>query len=278
MSAGVGRVAGLPIRRRRGQSLLEFALVLPVFMVLVMAIFQLGAWAYDTQALGHGVRIGAEQANSAMSPLNARFASDPRLSTVYFANGTTNTVFAALPNANRACRETANKSSSATVASRLGWDWGCIYNPASGQQAGVAPQASDLAAAIETPLATAITNTNTAIGEVYLGQTNGMTITACYAVLSAAGAPACVLTVAKDFSSSGNPGPLRLVGALPSASTTAAPSFMIVTVSAAAIRLGGGPVITLDQRTVVVLNRFVPPCAAPINASDVKPGSCGAIF
>jgi Flp pilus assembly protein TadG len=265
--------------RRRGQSLLEFALVLPVFMVLVMAIFQLGAWAYDTQALGHGVRIGAEQANSAMSPLNARFASDPRLSTVWFPKGSvTNTIFASLPAAQRTCRENANNSTSATVAGRLGWDWGCVYDPASGKEAGVAARPSDISAALYTPLLTAISETRTATAEVYLGQANSLTITACYAVLSAAGKPVCVLTVAQDSTPGGGVGPLRQVGGLPAAATTAAPSFLIVSISAAAVRLGGGPVITLSQSTMVVLNRFVPPCNAPTNASDVKPGSCGAIF
>lgn len=264
-------------RRRGGQSLLEFSLVLPFFMILVMAIFQLGAWAYDTQALGHGVRIGAESANSAMSPLNARFAADPRLSTVYFANGVTDAVFASLPNTNRACRETANLATDVTVASRLGWDWGCVYDPVSGQEAGLALRAGDASAALYAPLQAAITETRIAVSEVYLGTASKLTITACYAVLDATGSAACVLEVSQISTPSGID-PLSTVAGPPAAATTAAPSFLIVSISAEAVRLGGGPVITLRQSTTVVLNRFVPPCVAPVDPSDVTPGSCGAIF
>jgi hypothetical protein len=162
--------------------------------------------------------------------------------------------------------------------SRLGWDWGCVYDPASGKEAGVAGRASDAGAALYAPLKAAITRARTAIGEVYLGQVNGMTITACYAVLNAAGTPVCVLTLRQDSDPAGTPGAYTRVGSLPNARNTAGPSFMIVTVSAGAIRLGGGPIITLDASTMVVLNRFVPPCVAPVNPADVKPGSCGAIF
>lgn len=62
---GSEAIVGMPASRRssRGQSLLEFALVLPVFLVMVFAIIDMGRviWAYDN--LGNAAREGTRYAS-----------------------------------------------------------------------------------------------------------------------------------------------------------------------------------------------------------------------
>lgn len=61
--AGVARRVGASRRSGRGQSLVEFALVLPVFLVMVFAIVDMArvVWAYDN--LGNAAREGARYAS-----------------------------------------------------------------------------------------------------------------------------------------------------------------------------------------------------------------------
>lgn len=46
-------------RRSRGQSLTEFALVLPIFAILLFGIIDLGRYVYTANALGNGAREAA---------------------------------------------------------------------------------------------------------------------------------------------------------------------------------------------------------------------------
>jgi Flp pilus assembly protein TadG len=67
----VGDVLGIAIRKKnksqRGQSLVEFALVLPIFLLLVFAIIDFGfgfhAWLTVTNSAREGARIGAVRAS-----------------------------------------------------------------------------------------------------------------------------------------------------------------------------------------------------------------------
>lgn len=53
----------LPIRRRdRGQSLVEFSLVLPVFLLLLIALFDLGRGVFAYNTLTNAAREGARMA------------------------------------------------------------------------------------------------------------------------------------------------------------------------------------------------------------------------
>lgn len=51
-----------PRRGRRGQALLEFALVLPIFILLLVAIFDLGRAAFAYNTLTNAAREGARMA------------------------------------------------------------------------------------------------------------------------------------------------------------------------------------------------------------------------
>jgi Flp pilus assembly protein TadG len=60
--------------RERGQALIEFALVLPLFLLLLLGIVQMGTVFRDYVALTDATRVGARQAAVAMSiqPESAR--------------------------------------------------------------------------------------------------------------------------------------------------------------------------------------------------------------
>jgi Flp pilus assembly protein TadG len=64
-------------RTQDGQALVEFALVIPVFLLLVMGIIQFGFVFKDYIALTDATRVGARQASVARSiqPPEARVAS-----------------------------------------------------------------------------------------------------------------------------------------------------------------------------------------------------------
>ncbi|HJP90031.1 MAG TPA: TadE/TadG family type IV pilus assembly protein [Candidatus Limnocylindrales bacterium] len=95
-------LAGRRGRRGRGQSLVEFALVLPIFLVLVMAIVDLGlsVFAYNsiTNAAREGARLAIvnQDATSVTSRAKsqATVARNPTVTVAYYqanADGTPNT-------------------------------------------------------------------------------------------------------------------------------------------------------------------------------------------
>lgn len=63
-----------PARRESGQALIEFALVLPLFLLLLLGIVQMGTVFRDYIALTDATRVGARQASVARSiqPESAR--------------------------------------------------------------------------------------------------------------------------------------------------------------------------------------------------------------
>lgn len=55
-------------RRGRGQSLVEFALVLPFFAILLFGIIDLGRYVYTANTLGNAVREGARSGSVSSRP------------------------------------------------------------------------------------------------------------------------------------------------------------------------------------------------------------------
>ncbi len=55
----MGRISLRGRRRSRGQALLEFALVLPIFLLIVFGIIDIGRYVYLTNAFNEGAREGA---------------------------------------------------------------------------------------------------------------------------------------------------------------------------------------------------------------------------
>ena len=69
MPAILRRLARLARKREDGQSLVEFALVIPIFLLVLFAIVDFGmafhAWITVTNSAREGARIGAVRATSA---------------------------------------------------------------------------------------------------------------------------------------------------------------------------------------------------------------------
>jgi hypothetical protein len=56
------------VRRSPGQALAEFALVLPLFILLVFGIIDMGRYVYTANALGNGAREGARAGSVGIRP------------------------------------------------------------------------------------------------------------------------------------------------------------------------------------------------------------------
>ena len=281
--------------RRRGQALFEFTLVAPMFFLIVLVAIQLFCWSYDSQVASRAVRVGATRGNEAMAAVNFRFALDPHLATVYLP-GLNEGVFADLPGGSKTaegwgaagCREEANKVVGGVIpAAHLGWDWGCIYDVSTGVSAannGV-PVAGDAPAALRTPLDTALANAYSELGRFYVGPLRDGSISACYAVWDAVrAAPDCVLERTATFGDRLS-GPLTLawgvgVASAPllSATTTNAPSFLVVSMHVDSLNLQGHDLFAIDAETVQVINRFITSCTAPADYGDYTAGSCGSAY
>jgi len=297
-----GSWSSLARSRRRGQALFEFALVAPLFFVVVLAAAQLFTWSYDQQVGARAVRLGASSGNEAMASVNLRFALDPHLATVYLPGPppVNEKVFTDLPPDAAACRETTNKIVGGVIpTARLGWDWGCLYNldtgAASARHGNIV--SGDDAASLRAPLDAALKSAYAELGRLYVGPLSSGTISACYAIwdtgLSPA-APRCVLERIGTFGNSlGGPSTLTLAwegGGAPQIDTvcqspltdprtcTNGPSFLTVSLKVEALSLQGHDLFNINDQTVQVLNRFITSCTAPLNYSDYTAGSCGSAF
>ena len=80
MVAILRRLAGHPRKGEDGQALLEFALVLPIFLLVLFAIVDFGmafhAWITVTNSAREGARIGAVHAPSAAIEQRVRDTAD----------------------------------------------------------------------------------------------------------------------------------------------------------------------------------------------------------
>src|SRR4030067_3530359 len=81
MRAILHRLRGRPRKREDGQSLVEFALVIPIFLLVLFAIVDFGmafhAWITVTNSAREGARIGSVHAPSAAIEQRGRDTSDP---------------------------------------------------------------------------------------------------------------------------------------------------------------------------------------------------------
>ena len=55
-------------RRFRGQGLVEFALVLPIFAILLFGIIDFGRYVYTANAINNGTREGARSGSVSVRP------------------------------------------------------------------------------------------------------------------------------------------------------------------------------------------------------------------
>lgn len=266
-------------RRARGQALVEFALVAPIFFITILVALQLFTWAYDKQVLSRAVRIGATAGNEAMAPVNFRFALDPVLATVY-EPGLTDLVFTPLPGTAETCRKAANTNNS-TVAARLGWDWGCVYDPLTGQEAGKTLAAADATRSLHHVLDYAARSSFVELKKRYLGPMSGGYIDACFATWNGT-RPVCTLGIRLGFdgSAAGNliEQTWTVRSAIDNPTTARAPSFLLLTIHVNSFDFDRADIFALDGSTVQVLNRFIVSCKAPADTGDFTAGSCGNTY
>ena len=80
MIAVLRRLTGRPRKREDGQSLVEFALVIPIFLLVLFAIVDFGmafhAWITVTNSAREGARIGAVRATSGEIEQRVRDTAD----------------------------------------------------------------------------------------------------------------------------------------------------------------------------------------------------------
>ena len=74
-----------PSRRRRGQALVEFSLVAPIFFFLIFGIIDFGRYVYYVQVLNNGAREGARYAT--LWPTPSDTAIRDRISNTVFGVG-----------------------------------------------------------------------------------------------------------------------------------------------------------------------------------------------
>jgi hypothetical protein len=269
--------------KRRGQALLEFALVAPLFFFVVLAGCQLFVWTYDQQILARSVRVGATAGNEAMSPINYIFGVDPHLATPYIP-GVSDAVFADLT-VSRGCREAINQITQSATANnlnpRLGWDWGCLYDPLSGALLDGTNTNTIGPSPIAGPLTKSVQAAYNEFKNDYIGPFDSGTISSCYATWNINSQTAdCVYEFSLTFTKLGANYPMTITNSFATThiTTTSAPSFLVLTMHVKALSLQGTPAMNFNSSTTQVLNRFITSCPAPKDPAAYQPGYCGSTY
>jgi hypothetical protein len=253
-------------RHGRGQALVEFALVFPVFMLVFISFIQLGLWAYDQQVLVHAVQSAGLRANGQIGPITSRMVGDPLLVTPY-EPGITDSAFDPTKNpgmtvAASTCRKVANLyTASLTYQARLGWDWGCVY-----------PIDDGTTLSISYPLYQAIAQTRAAFDALNFGPASALEVTACYEIVTANGGSQCVYSI---YQAGPNAGYAKTMTAT---ALTAAPAFISITAQVSEVKVGSNLSLLIHADSIVVLDRFLPSCRAPQTSANFAPGTCGWIL
>lgn len=272
----------LRMPRRRGAALVEFALVGPVFILLLFMIIQISVWAFDREALMVASRTGARAA-----VLGTELVADyePGAAEVSRIIGSkVEAVTPALPAAiasgifstagSGPCFQARNTPGAdeytTTVHARLAWDWGC--DPAS-----------------EPLLRAALTNGVRAAYEqlhgsraVWIGPHGDATIRACYIVVTpGSGIESCVYELTATVSSTGVLG-LITGGFTGSLTTTPAPSLVRVSIVSSAPTLVGAQLLGVDSLALAGaggfwIDRFRPPCPDLLRITQYATGACGGV-
>lgn len=266
-------------RRARGAVIVEFALVGPIFILMMVAVFQVSVWAWDRESLAITAR---QAARAAVIGQAGGFGTDPGAAEVSrILASRVEIVTPALPAAVSAgvfpptatwssCLRSRNAPGSAVLAGRLGWDWTCQRDSTS------------LATA---PLTTAI---DTAIsllhGEkgIWLGPHGTTEITACYIAITSTGGELCVYSMRATVSADGAELAGLATSLITNARTAPAPSLIAVSMRSSAPTVFGPDLlgiagVGLEASGAAWIDRFRPPCPPPTAAADYAPGRCGGV-
>jgi Flp pilus assembly protein TadG len=263
--------------RRRGAALVEFALVGPIFILMLFMIIQISVWAFDREALMVASRTGARAAvlgtalvtdyEPGAAEVSRIIGSKVEAVTPSLPAAIASRVFAT-PGSGPCFR--SRNTPNATVHARLAWDWGC--DPAS-----------------EPLLRAALSNGIRAAYEqlhgsraVWIGPHGDATIRACYIVVTpGSGAEACVYELTATVNSRGELG-LITGGFTGSLTTTPAPSLVRVSIKSSAPTLVGAQLLGVDSLALsgaggFWIDRFRPPCPDLLTGNQYLTGACGGV-
>lgn len=265
------KLAAFRGRKRRGQSLVEFAMVIPTMLLILFGFIQLSIWTFDGAIINHAARAGTRAANAAMFPINSAFANIPILGSPYYVNQEIfwSRALARFSSSAGAClrqRNTPslNRDGVNIRANRLGWDWGCLR-----------------VVNVQTPLQNALIATNRVLNEMFLGPRIRTSVRACYLIVDNSNGNGDVLPALCLTSTDGGSPVLSVT---PNNLTTPAPSFIRVEVDVTLAELANipllpfSPSLSLRSSSIEVLDRFLSACPAPDRPAEVVPGSCGVIY
>ena len=248
-------------RRGRGQALVEFALVAPVFFMLIFSFMFLAMTRYDWLAMEGASRASTDAAVNSVGPVSARFAADPvlvfptagiKIGSTAYTDLTRKTAPVGLFAQDTSCNRFALNATPAD----LGWDWGCRYSAGSGTPVigSGSGQVKNGAPGINGPLSVATATAAAKMKDLVLGGVpSDVRITACYAVADAKGVPACVYSA-----SAGADGVATITGKV-AGSSSAAPTYIITRIqSSRPIVPMLGFSVSLDVTDVRAIDLFLP--------------------
>ena len=265
--------------RRRAAALVEFALVGPIFIIMLFMIIQISVWAYDRETLMVAARAGARAAvigspDSLVTTPGAAEVSrilGGRVEVVTPALPVTAPVFATAGSGPcLQARNVAGNLYTTTVHARLGWDWGCF---------------PDAAALVRAPLETGIQTVAEVLhggGAIWIGPHGDATIEACYIVIApVTGAESCPYRLSATIDSAGSLGPIS-GGFTGSLAATPAPSLIKIIVRSSAPTLVGATLLgvdalSLDGAGAFWIDRFRPPCPSLTDVRQYQTGACGGV-
>jgi hypothetical protein len=265
--------------RRRGAALVEFALVGPVFILMLFMIIQISVWAYDRETLMVATRAGARAA--VIGPSDALVTSPGAAEVSRIFGGRVEVVTPALPvtapvfatAGSGPCLQSRNAAGdvyTTTVHARLGWDWGCF---------------PDAAALVRAPLETGIRTVAEVLhggGAIWIGPHGDATIEACYIVIApVTGAESCPYRLTASIGSDGVLGPIS-GGFTGSLTTTPAPSLIRISARSTAPTLVGATLLGVDALSLegagaFWIDRFRPPCPPLTDRRQYETGTCGGV-
>lgn len=249
---------------RRGQAMVEFAMVAPILFMIMFGFFYLGAQAFNIQSMRHAAEVGTDRMNDEMQPITLVFANDPRTS-VAFLGWNSGAV-------NNTCRQAANRyNANGEYRRRLGWDWNCGISfsiPGMGNRTSLS--------ALSTAMQRAANESWARINApgFFIGNPRNVTIEVCLAVLNNNGTSSCAYTLRRAPS-----GVFSTVAGPPNPRTAPAPSFIQISLrSPGPFTLFGMTPGTSQAQAMRQLDRFLPACPAERvvpSGNRFSPNHCG---
>ena len=290
------------VSRRRGAALVEFALVGPIFITIMVGLLQICFWLWNQETLSIAARTAARGAVIGVTAGEPRSAGAADLSRLLAGKVAVVTpaypvavevgVFASANGgdclARRNAVNPANRSD--TVYARLGWDWVCTDFTRDPVLAATFPGADTARDAAHDALVAGMAAAVRQLygsdrgGNIWLGPHGETTLTACYVAVSTVdNSERCLYELSATIGEGGDfePGAVR-TSSDTIGEATDAPVLVRVRIASTAPTLIGinlfGPLgVALEGSGAYWIDRYRPTCPAPRSADEYKTGTCGGV-